>query len=244
LPADGSYVNDFQWRGTHDAVDPGVGLSPSSAFDQAEGKAEVAGSKRGPYGSYTPEVTRQRLLDCALELFGERGYDATSVQRIADRAGVTKGAFYHHFDSKDDVLRDIHHQYAQQMLDGARAIKASSGCTPIEQLRAIIKQAVIAFGTHRSHVAIFYQEFKSLSEESYDQIRVMHAEQERILRDIISKARKSGQLKSSVDPKLLVFAISGVTAWLYQWYQPSGPMSLAAIADGLADIILEGVVAD
>ncbi|HZY40489.1 MAG TPA: TetR/AcrR family transcriptional regulator [Anaerolineae bacterium] len=51
--------------------------------------------------------TRNRLLDVAGELFAQRGYDATSVANICERAGVTKGAFYHHFATKQQVFLDL-----------------------------------------------------------------------------------------------------------------------------------------
>ncbi len=53
------------------------------------------------------EETRSHILDVAGELFAERGYDATSVAGICARAGVTKGAFYHHFASKQAVFLEL-----------------------------------------------------------------------------------------------------------------------------------------
>jgi AcrR family transcriptional regulator len=53
------------------------------------------------------EETRSHILDAAGELFAERGYDATSVADICARAGVTKGAFYHHFASKQSVFLEL-----------------------------------------------------------------------------------------------------------------------------------------
>jgi AcrR family transcriptional regulator len=53
------------------------------------------------------EETRSHILDTAGELFAERGYDATSVADICHRAGVTKGAFYHHFASKQAVFLEL-----------------------------------------------------------------------------------------------------------------------------------------
>jgi AcrR family transcriptional regulator len=49
--------------------------------------------------------TRARILDAALELFSEHGFDGTTLQQIADRLGVTKAALYYHFRSKDDLLQ-------------------------------------------------------------------------------------------------------------------------------------------
>lgn len=62
------------------------------------------------------EIRRKELLDAALELFYERGYDKTSVNDIIAKVGVTKGAFYYHFKSKDEVLDTIALQQAQEMV--------------------------------------------------------------------------------------------------------------------------------
>jgi AcrR family transcriptional regulator len=49
--------------------------------------------------------TRERILDAALTLFAEKGYEATSMREIAAQLGITKAALYYHFDSKADIVR-------------------------------------------------------------------------------------------------------------------------------------------
>jgi AcrR family transcriptional regulator len=51
--------------------------------------------------------TRARIVDVALELFAEHGYEKTSLREIADRLGVTKAALYYHFRTKEDILAGI-----------------------------------------------------------------------------------------------------------------------------------------
>jgi AcrR family transcriptional regulator len=51
--------------------------------------------------------TRQRILDVALELFGNRGYAGTSVADITTRLGISKAALYHHFAAKEDILQAL-----------------------------------------------------------------------------------------------------------------------------------------
>src|ERR1700683_5182861 len=58
------------------------------------------GRPRGP----TPE----RILDVALELFNEQGYEKTSLREIAERLGVTKAALYYHFERKEEILLELH----------------------------------------------------------------------------------------------------------------------------------------
>jgi AcrR family transcriptional regulator len=65
-------------------------------------------------------LTRDRILDVALELFNEQGYDKTSLREIADRLGVTKAALYYHFERKEDMLLELHlrlHALGRDLLD-------------------------------------------------------------------------------------------------------------------------------
>src|SRR3954468_10888416 len=103
-------------------------------------------------GSYTPEATRKAILDTSLKLFSKRGFHATTVQAITETAKLTKGAFYHHFVSKEHVLQEIHAEYAVEMVAGAREVMADTALTPVEQLRSIITRAVISLGRHHLHV--------------------------------------------------------------------------------------------
>ena len=51
-----------------------------------------------------PEETVQRILEIAFHLFTTKGYEKTSIQDIVDALGMSKGAIYHHFKSKEEIL--------------------------------------------------------------------------------------------------------------------------------------------
>jgi AcrR family transcriptional regulator len=51
--------------------------------------------------------TRERILEVALGLFSEQGYDKTSLREVAEKVGVTKAALYYHFPSKEDILTEL-----------------------------------------------------------------------------------------------------------------------------------------
>jgi AcrR family transcriptional regulator len=70
--------------------------------------------------------TRERILDVALELFNEKGYDATSLREIAERLGVTKAALYYHFERKEDIFLELHlrlHGIGRGILDHLDALE-------------------------------------------------------------------------------------------------------------------------
>ena len=78
-------------------------LSPGRPSQPLADEAEPPDAGADP----TPD-TRQRILDVALDLFTEQGFDGTSLRQIAEQLGVTKAALYYHFESKDDILMALH----------------------------------------------------------------------------------------------------------------------------------------
>jgi AcrR family transcriptional regulator len=66
------------------------------------------GSTSRDDGAPADSSTRERILDIALELFTEQGYERTSLRQIAERLGFSKAAIYYHFASKEDILMTLH----------------------------------------------------------------------------------------------------------------------------------------
>ncbi|HWI62584.1 MAG TPA: TetR/AcrR family transcriptional regulator [Symbiobacteriaceae bacterium] len=82
------------------------------------------------------EVRKQELLDAALQLFCEKGYDRTSVNDILDAVGVSKGAFYYYFESKEQVLDAIAMQETERIVAITRRIAADPTLTAIQKYSA------------------------------------------------------------------------------------------------------------
>lgn len=78
--------------------------------------------------------TRQRILDVALELFGEHGYAGTSIADITQRLGVSKAALYYHFAAKDEILEAL----VAQPMAGFQALAGSAAGRPLDDLLGAI----------------------------------------------------------------------------------------------------------
>ncbi|MDQ1143430.1 hypothetical protein QE429_000257 [Bacillus sp. SORGH_AS 510] len=82
-----------------------------------------------------PEITEKRILDTATKLFMEKGWEETTIQDIVDELGdLTRGAFYHHFKSKDDIIDAVLSQLATEN-DPFKKAKNFSGLNGLEKLR-------------------------------------------------------------------------------------------------------------
>lgn len=84
----------------------------------SRGRSEQGREAPGTEGPPTTP-TRDRILDVALRLFTEKGFDGTSLQEVADELGFTKAALYYHYRSKEDILTALHmrmHEIGRQAL--------------------------------------------------------------------------------------------------------------------------------
>ena len=82
------------------------------------------GRKAEPGQDQPPEAgsTRERILDVALDLFIEKGFDGTSLREIAEQLGFTKAALYYHYASKDDILMALHMRLHDVGRDGLKQL--------------------------------------------------------------------------------------------------------------------------
>jgi AcrR family transcriptional regulator len=189
----------------------------------------------------TRSSVRERILASAVELFAGQGYDATSVQQVVTHAGVTKGALYHHFAAKEDLLFEIYHSLlARQLADLDRTI--GLGLDPASTLREIIRYLVETTAEQSRAVTVFTREGSRLNEQRWQTLRAEWRRYQDAVRAVIRKAQRDGVFTTYASPEVISWAIFGVNTSMPTWFRPDGPMKPAQIADELADFVLAALV--
>lgn len=89
-----------------------------------------------------PEETVKLILDVATKMFFEKGYDNTSLQDIINETKLSKGAIYHHFGSKEDILKAIFQRIGNENAVIFAKIRDNDSLNGLEKLREIFKTAV------------------------------------------------------------------------------------------------------
>jgi AcrR family transcriptional regulator len=151
------------------------------------------------------DETRARLFASAIELFRKHGYHATTIDRIASRAGVAKGTFFVHFKSKDAVIAEL----VRIQTAAAREERASTlakGKGPVESLRA----AVMTLGEYASKSRSLSRGVLTATLESQDaggQASTMFDEVYADMRMDANAAKEAGLLRSRVDPATLAASL-------------------------------------
>jgi AcrR family transcriptional regulator len=114
--------------------------------------------------------TRERILDIALELFSEQGYDKTSLRDIAERLGTTKAALYYHFERKEDILLELHlrlHEMGYDLL--AQLDGLTSGRDYVEAWPMLMDRFIDRVAENRDLVALHLRNRHALEQIGADE---------------------------------------------------------------------------
>jgi AcrR family transcriptional regulator len=191
-------------------------------------------------GERSVEPVRRALLDEATRLFAEKGFDATSVQDVVDAAGVTKGAFYYYFSSKNHVLYEIHEWFMAAALDHVARI-VGADLPPEEALRAMIVALIEDVATYQNGVIVFFREMHRLLP---DHRAAIHEERKRFegyFQAIIEQGQAEGSFQATIPGHLQTIAILTMCQSVSVWYRPNGPMTPQQIGEAFADLLLSGI---
>jgi AcrR family transcriptional regulator len=153
----------------------------------------------------TPRPSQRDAIMCAaLACFARNGYDATRIKHIAEEAGVSDGALYRHFTSKEQLARELY-EYGLHISAQALAAATQGAGTPLEALRQLARATLTGY---RDHPDVFvYGLLQAPPAAAAD----LHSEGDLPL-DVIARFLEQGQADGSVrsgDPRVLSAAFLG-----------------------------------
>ncbi|HTZ44539.1 MAG TPA: TetR/AcrR family transcriptional regulator [Jatrophihabitans sp.] len=188
----------------------------------------------------TQPGTRSRIVAAAVALFAEQGYDATSVNQVVARAGVAKGALYHHFESKDDLLYEVYRELVERQLAGLTEILAARNPPP-QALRAIIGDMVATTAARAAEAKVFFRESHRLTDANQQRVRAARRQIHDAVTELVRQAQQQGDFAAVASPEMVTFTVFGVINELPVWYSPDGPKTPQQLATELADLVLSGL---
>jgi AcrR family transcriptional regulator len=198
--------------------------------------------RRSPF-SANPQVgargqrTQQRILDAAVELFGEEGYPRTSVDRITSRVGCSRATFYQYFSSKEDIFLQLAGQVARQLRASVEALGlVTASPDGLSEIREWVERHA---DIYRRYQAVFHA-FPMASERNASlatgSSRWRQRNLERFGSRIVGSPLSAGQLEPAIP---LLFAGMSRTLDLAAMLRAGGTdwFPEARVGDALADVI-------
>lgn len=189
-----------------------------------------------------PDLRKRQILDAAVHLFFEVGFEAASLRDLAARVGINKATIYHYFQSKEEILFHLVKAVGDELLQGVQGA-VSLGGLPLEVLEAMIRFQIGYMEHHLEEIKVLVEEKKSLGSELQASSLATEAEILRLYQQTIARCQEAGVLRR-VHPTPAAFGILGQINWLYHWYRPQGALSIQELSDQVTTQLFRGLLAE
>lgn len=165
------------------------------------------------------------------------------MQDLAQGLGILRGSLYAHIDSKEELLYDIVDRGADRFISRMEEV-VTSEVDPIEKMKLAVRAHVATVTEHLEAATVFLNDWRFLSAERRDEIQAKRDLYESLVKEIVEEGVEWGQFPEHTEPKFAAIFILSTVNWLYQWYDPKGPLSPDDVADRLSELILAGLVGE
>jgi AcrR family transcriptional regulator len=196
------------------------------------GRAGVstAPARRAPYDAAS-------LLDVAVRVFNERGYDGTSMQDLARAAGISKSSFYHHVEGKEALLAAACDR-ALSALASIRDEPASRAGRAVERFEHVLRRTADALLDELPYVTLLLRVRGNTATEKRALDR--RRDFDRFAAELVAQAIADGDLRADIDPSLATRLSFGMVNSMVEWYRP-GRVASAEVVDAAVELAMRGL---
>ncbi|MGQ4491135.1 TetR/AcrR family transcriptional regulator [Streptomyces sp. 372A] len=172
------------------------------------------------------QATRQKLYEAAVTLIAEKGFSATTVDEIADRAGVAKGTVYYNFKSKTELFEELLRHGVGLLTSSLRAAAEETGArggSRVEALDAMIRAGLVFIDRYPAFTQLYVAELWRTNRAWQSTLLVVRREAVAVVEGVIAEGVTRGELSEEIDVPLTAAALVGmvlVAALDWQAFQP------------------------
>jgi AcrR family transcriptional regulator len=179
------------------------------------------------------------IVDIAVRVFLERGYDGTSMADLAQAAGITKSSIYHHVSGKEELLE----RGVGRALDALFGVLEEPGALDgpaVARLRYIVRRMTEIVTERLPEVALLVRTRGNTEAEKRALER--RREFDRAVARLMRQAIRDGDVRCCDDPGMATRLTLGMAVSVVEWYRPDGPINAAALIDAVERFAFNGLL--
>ncbi len=186
--------------------------------------------------------TREKILDAAAALFSRQGYNGTALRDIASALDMKAGSLYYHFDSKEQLVLEILKIGLENIIDTVitRVNALPEGSTTREVLVEAAKGHLVALLEKGDYTSTSIRNYGQMPAAVQDEGLLIRDKYENMWRKWLISAQEKGDIKASVDLKILRLSLLGSLNRTLAWYT-AGEMSIDEIAEIQVGFFWDGI---
>ncbi|GAQ62956.1 fatty acid metabolism regulator protein [Streptomyces scabiei] len=189
-------------------------------------RAMESSNSPGGAGGGRREATRQKLYEAAVTLIAEQGFSATTVDEIAERAGVAKGTVYYNFASKSVLFEELLRHGVGLLTASLREAAertAQEGGSRVDSLDAMIRAGLLFIDRYPSFTQLYVAELWRTNRAWQSTLMVVRQEAVAVVEGVLREGVEGGELSDEIDIGLTASALVGmvlVAALDWKAFQP------------------------
>jgi AcrR family transcriptional regulator len=183
---------------------------------------------------------REAIVMRAADLFAPHGYHATSMNQVAEAAGLSKATLYHYYRDKDALLvhiADGHVSRLQALVAEVQALELK----PQAQFRELVRRVVGEYADAQHAHRVLTEDVKFLAPA--DRQRILDKERKVVAGFAAVVAALRPELKAAALATPMTMLLFGMINWMFTWMKPAGALDYEALAPMVADLFLGGLPA-
>lgn len=183
---------------------------------------------------------RDRIVAAATELFGRQGYEATTTRQIVEAAQVTKGALYHWFSSKEELLTSIYRELLAEQTARLEKIAATGDPADV-RLHHAVTDLFAHMDDHAEPLTVWARSMHLVAGEHAAAVREERRRYQHLFQDLIEEGQKSGVFRGDVAASVITNTFLSSVVQIHRWFHPEGPLTRRELGTQMVALFLDGV---
>ena len=187
-----------------------------------------------------PDSAKGKLLSCAAILFRKQGFEKTTVRDIAQILGVKSGSLFHHFRTKEEILKEVMRQSILVNFH-RQSEQISYVFDPVERLRTLIHCELESIhGETGNGMAVLVSEWRSLTPDSQQELLELRDQYESVWLEALDTLKVQGFVGADSNTFVLRRLLSGAINWTVYWFRMGEPLEVKELVDYCMNMMLLG----
>jgi AcrR family transcriptional regulator len=196
-------------------------------------------------GNEEYRARRDELIRVAADVFKEKGYEAATLNAIAERFGADRASLYYYVSSKEELFQEaIRGVLDANVIEAERILALDADAR--QKLELLVRRLMSSYEENYPHMYVYIQEdMGKVAEEKTPWARQMKRQTRRmetITAKLISEGIENGTFRDDIRVDLVAKSLFGMLNWTHRWHKPNRQTSADDIADAFCAIFLDGMV--
>ncbi|MEY9886958.1 AcrR family transcriptional regulator [Catenulispora sp. MAP5-51] len=183
---------------------------------------------------------RDRIVAAATDLFARAGYEATTTRQIVEAAQVTKGALYHWFSSKEELLTSIYRELLAEQTTRLETIAAGEGPADV-RLHQAVTDLFAHMDDHAEALTVWARSMHLVAGEHAAAVRAERRRYQHLFQDLVEEGQKTGVFRADVGASVITNTFLSSVVQIHRWFRAEGPLTRRELGTQMVVLFLDGV---